>query len=487
MKTVLFTKPVEELKTEALAIGVYEDDYSNIEKFDALSDGIITECVKDKEFTGKLYQISIFRLKNNIKRIILVGLGKKEDFNIHKARIASGKVAVFLRDKNIKDFSMIMYEDFNPYDSAYSIVEGVKLALYSYNDFKTHDDIKNIETFTIIGSGNNFLEIDNAIRNSIIISDAVYIARDLANKPSNVATPSYIAKRAQAICKKNDIKCKVLEKEDMIRLGMNGILAVNRGSDHPPKFVVMEYEGGKETICLVGKGITFDSGGISIKSSSKMEEMKFDMCGGAAVISIMYAASRLKLPYRLVGLVPLTENLPGGNAYKPGDILKMYNGKTVEVQNTDAEGRLILADALSYSKNFNPKAVIDYATLTGACVVALGSLCSGLFSNDDSLADKILEAGNKVNEKIWRLPMYDEYKDEIKSNVADFKNIGTPGNAGSIAAAMFLKEFVECKRWAHLDIAGTAWTTNKKDVLNPEGGTGVGIRMTLELLKNWKN
>jgi len=272
----------------------------------------------------------------------------------------------------------------------------------------------------------------------------------------------------------------------MERLGMGGILAVNRGSNHPPKFIILEYNGGKETICFVGKGITFDSGGISIKPSADMDEMKFDMSGGAAVLGIMQVVSRLRLPYRIIGLVPTTENLPGGNAYKPGDIIRLYNGKTAEIINTDAEGRLVLGDALAFSKKFNPGCVIDFATLTGACVVSLGDVYSGLFSTDEDLARKIINAGEKTWELIWRLPLHEKYKDLVKSNVADIKNCG-PREGGAITAAIFLKEFVDCKKWAHLDIAGTAWTKNSKDILRPQGGTGVGIRLALQLLEDWKN
>ncbi len=488
MKIALFTRELDDLKTEALVLGFYENlDTGDIDRYSVISDGLLEEAVRDKDFTGKFGKIFMLRLKGKVKRLILVGLGKREEFDIHKAREAAGKAAVYVRDQGVKELSFNLFEDFNPSDGAYAIVEGVKLALYQFNDFKTQglEDLKKINQFTLVASGNNFVDVDKSIKKALTVVDSVYYVRDLQNKPSNVVTPTYLANEAKKIAIKFKIKCTVLEKNDMERLGMGGILAVSRGSDHPPKFIILEYEGGKETICFVGKGVTFDSGGISIKPSQDMDEMKFDMSGGASVLGIMQLAVGLKLPYRIIGLIPTTENLPGGNAYKPGDIIKFHNGKTSEIINTDAEGRLILADALSYSKRFNPKAVIDFATLTGACVVSLGDLYTGLFSNSDELANKLLKAGDLSGELVWRLPLNSKYFEYVKSNVADIKNAG-PRYAGAITAAIFLKEFVDCKQWAHLDIAGTAWTTKNGNVLNPCGGTGVGVRLALQLLENWK-
>ncbi|HLC86622.1 MAG TPA: leucyl aminopeptidase [Candidatus Nanoarchaeia archaeon] len=489
MKISLFTKPVEELQTEALVIGVYEKlDNLDFDKYNAISDGLLDELIKNKEFQGKFGKFSMLRLKGNIKRLVLVGLGKRDEFNLAKAREISGKTAVYVRDNNIKEFSFVLFDDLNPFDSAFSAVEGVRLALYYFTDFKTQnlDEIKKIERLTIIASGNNFIEIDNAIKESLVITDSVCYVRDLQNRPSNVVTPTYLANEAVSLAKKFSLKCIVFEKKDLKKFGMGGILAVNRGSDHPPKLIILEYNGGKETICLVGKGITFDSGGISLKSSKDMDDMKFDMSGGAIVLGIMQAAARLKLPYKIVGLIPSTENLPGGNAYKPGDIIKFHNGKTAEVIDTDAEGRLVLADALAYTKKFSPSAVVDFATLTGACVVSLGDVHTGLFSNDEAFANKLISAGEKTGELVWRLPIHDKYAEHIKSNIADLKNCG-PRDAGAITAAMFLREFVDCKRWAHLDIAGTAYTKNGKDVLKPYGGTGIGVKLVVEMLKNLKN
>ncbi len=487
MKISLYTKGIEELKTQALVLPTYEDFLNELEEYNEISEDYINEVIKNKEFEGKLNQLCLIRLKRNVKKIILFGLGKREDFNLNKAREAIAKVAVYIKDNNIKEFSFKLFNDTNPYDAAFCTVEAVKLALYQFLDFKTQglNDIKKIEHFTIVADPNNFMEVDKGIKDALMLTNAIYYVRNLQNNPSNIVTPSYLADEAIKMAAKFKLKCTILEKKDMEKLGMGGILAVSKGSDHPPKFIILEYNGGKETICFVGKGVTFDSGGISIKPSQDMDEMKYDMSGGATIFGIMQLVSHLKLPYRIIGLIPTTENLPGGSAYKPGDIVKFYNGKTAEIINTDAEGRVILADALAYSKNYNPDVVIDFATLTGACVVSLGDIYTGMFSNNDKLAEQIKQAGDIVGEMVWRMPLHDKYKEYIKSDIADLKNCG-PREAGAITAAIFLKEFVECKKWAHLDIAGTAWRTNTKDTLNPKGGTGIGVKLALELLKNFK-
>ncbi len=490
MKISLFTKNIENLSTEALVIGIFEDiETANSEFYDNISDGLFSSIIKEKEFMPAFGKIYTIRLKNKIKRLVLLGLGKKEKFDENKAREAAAKAAVFVRENKVTNFSFVLFEDMNPYNAAYTIIEGVRLSLYQFLEFRTSglDEITRVDGFTLVSDGNNFIDLDRAIRKAIIVCDAVNFTRDMQNNPSNVATPTYIAEQAKKLAKKfSKVKCKVLEKKEIKKEGMGGLLAVNSGSLHPPKFIIIEYNGGKNTLCFVGKGITFDSGGISIKPSTKMEDMKFDMSGGAVVLGLIYAAARLNLPFKIIGLIPATENLPGGSAYKPGDIVRLYNGKTAEIINTDAEGRLVLADALAYSKRFNPSAVIDFATLTGACVVSLGDVYAGVFSDDNLLCEKLINAGEKTGEILWRLPLHDKYKDGIKSSVADIKNCG-PREGGAISAAMFLKEFVGCKRWAHIDIAGTAYTDSNGNALNPKGGTGFGVRIGIEFLENLKD
>lgn len=316
------------------------------------------------------------------------------------------------------------------------------------------------------------------------IADAVGTVRDLGNGPGNLITPTELGNRAQAMAKEYGLKCQVFDKKQIEKMKMGGLLAVNQGSKEEPRFIVLEHQPkkAKKTIVIVGKGITFDTGGISIKPSNSLEEMKFDMCGAAAAIGIMQAVAALDIPHHVVALIPSTDNMPSGSAYKPGDIITTMSGKTVEVVNTDAEGRMILCDALHYADRYEPDHLIDFATLTGACVIALGYEASGLFSNDDELARKLIDAGEKVGERLWRLPEWDDYRELISSEWADVKNSGGRA-AGSITAALFLKQFVSCDSWAHVDIAGTAWTENKNS-RDRKGATGVGVRATIEFLQS---
>ena len=299
-------------------------------------------------------------------------------------------------------------------------------------------------------------------------------------------TPRVLAEKAQQIAKDHSLEIQIIEVNQAEAMGMGAFVAVAKGSQEPGKFIILEYNKGKDldTIALVGKGITFDSGGISIKPSENMDRMKDDMSGAAAVLATLEAASKLQLPLHLVGLMPATENLPSGKAYKPGDILKTLSGQTVEVISTDAEGRLILSDALTYSLRYQPKAIIDLATLTGACVIALGDYTVGLFGNDEELLKRIEEASARTNEKVWRMPLWEEYFEYLKSDVADFKNVGTRA-AGAIIGGIFLSKFIEKTPWAHLDIAGPASIEKERPYI-PRGGTGVGVRLLIQLLRDWR-
>ncbi len=326
-------------------------------------------------------------------------------------------------------------------------------------------------------------QIRQGAKKGEIIGIAANFARRLANEPANVATPGFIARAAMDMAKKNGLACKVLGKPKLLGLGMNSMCSVAQGSTQEPALVVLEYMGegkGKPFHALIGKGVTFDSGGISIKPAKEMDQMKFDKSGACAVIAAMGALKQLGIRKNIVAVAPLVENLPSGSAYKPGDIVRASNGKTIEVLNTDAEGRMILADALAYTvKNYKPETILDFATLTGACVIALGDVASGLFSNDDALAQSVAEAANAAGERVWRLPLWREYDSKIKSEVADMKNVGESGQAGPAAGASFLKEFVGKSKWAHIDIAGTAWLTKPKNGM-AAGATGVGVRIALE-------
>ena len=375
---------------------------------------------------------------------------------------------------------------------AQAIVEGTILALYKYTKYQTDKERlpKKVDELTVLVQGKTHLkDAESGAKWGAIIADAACLARDLSNGPSSDVTPTAMAEAARKVAEKHKLKLTVYERDDCQKMGMGGFLGVAKGSHQPPKFILLEYWGaGKRTppIALVGKTITFDTGGISIKPSEKMEEMKHDKSGGSAVIAAMQAIAEAKLPVNLIAIAPATENMPGGSAYKPGDILTLYGGKTAEVLNTDAEGRLALGDALAYSRKHKPQAIIDLATLTGACVVALGANITGLFTNNQPLADKVLQASKRCGEAVWQLPLTKEYFDQIKSEVAEIKNTG--GRAGgAITAAAFLANFVGDTPWVHLDIAGTAWTqegTAEKSY-NPKGATGVGVRLILELLRSW--
>jgi leucyl aminopeptidase len=327
----------------------------------------------------------------------------------------------------------------------------------------------------------------NAIRNSSVLSDAVIFTRNISNLPPNDCSPKVLANFAEKLSDNKKTKVRVIEKEEMESYGFGGILAVGRGSSNSPKLIVIEYSGSTKNdnpIVIVGKAVTFDTGGISIKPSEKMEEMKYDKCGGCNVIGIMKAVSDLNFDINVIGIIPAVENMPSGNSYRPGDIIRMYNSKTVEVLNTDAEGRIILGDALAFAvKMFAPRAIIDMATLTGAAIIALGSNVAALVGNNKELVTKILGYSNQTGEKIWELPLFEDYKEQLKSSNADMKNIGGRG-AGAITAAAFLSNFVEETPWVHLDIAGTAWTQEgtKEKTYNPKGATGFGIRTIIKYI-----
>ena len=318
------------------------------------------------------------------------------------------------------------------------------------------------------------------------LAEAVCLTRDLQAHPSNTATPTFLARKAREAARRFGFSCKVLERKDLERLNMGSFLGVARGSTEPPAFIVMEYHGGRKKqapVVIVGKGLTFDTGGISLKPPAGMDEMKFDMSGGAVTIGTLAAAAGLRLPLNLVGLVPATENMPSGSAIKPGDILTASNGKTIEVLNTDAEGRLVLADALVYAQRYKPRAVIDLATLTGACIVALGHVAAAVVGTDQKLIDKLKQAGEAVGERVWQLPLFEEFEKALKSDIADLKNIAASSvGGGTIVGAAFLKPFVGEYPWAHLDIAGTAWVSEEKPYV-PKGGTGYGVRLLIETLR----
>ena len=497
MKIIVSKGKLTDVETEAAVLTHFEGETAlggAAAKLDEKSGRLISEIISQGDFTGRLHQVSVIYSRGSLpaKRLVVVGLGKRVDFSLERLRGAFSKAAQQLRSLNVGEFSTSL--DFGNIDleldrAAEAVVEGVLLGLYQYTPFKTIDreNIREMSAFTILdGEESAVKTIRNAARTAEIIANAVLFARDIVSAPANEMTPTDLANEAKASAKGKNIQCRVLGTEEIKELGMNALLGVASGSDQPPQFIVMEYRGGKKSspfIVLVGKGLTFDSGGISIKPSEKMDQMKTDMAGGAAVIAAVRAAAELGLPMNLVGLVPATENLPGGKALKPGDILKSLSGQTIEIVTTDAEGRLILADALTYAGRYKPAAIVDLATLTGACIVALGDHVIGMMGTDEDLKREIREAAEVTGEKVWELPLWEEYDELIKGDAADYKNSG--GRAGgAITAGAFLSKFTGGYPWVHLDIAGPAWLTKDKPYI-PKGASGVGVRLLVQFLRNW--
>ncbi|MDP2854097.1 MAG: leucyl aminopeptidase [Smithellaceae bacterium] len=484
-------------KTQAVILALCEGEKTFSElvsKIDQKTGGLLNDLLKSGDFEARPSQISVIYTRSlPAKRIALVGLGKKSELNLEKIRNAFAKVMQHLRGLNIKDAATTIDWNLLP-DQKEKIIaavaEGAGLGLYQYTPYKTvgRDELKEMRQLEIVVEPKDYSVILDEIKKTNIITDAVYFARNLISAPANEMTPTIMAAHAGKIAKRKNVSCRVLDRGKLKILGMNALLGVAAGSHQPPKLIILEYAGGKKgdaPIALVGKGLTFDSGGISIKPAEKMDEMKTDMSGGAAVMAIVMAAADLKLPVNIVGLIPATENMPGGSALKPGDILKSYSGKTIEVLNTDAEGRLILADALSYASKYKPAAIIDIATLTGACIVALGDDVIGMLGTDEQLKKEINQAAQTTGELVWELPLWESYSELIKSDIADYKN-SSGRTAGTITAAAFLGKFVGDYPWVHLDIAGPAWTIKDKAYI-PKGASGVTVRLLVEYLQNRLN
>lgn len=452
--------------------------------------GAIDSLFKRKEFTGAAAQTALLHGGGRLpaESLLLVGLGERRRANAETLRRAMGWGIRRVKGARVGSCSIVVDEFCAPLPvAAESTVLGCLLGAYSFDRYKTAPDtlLPGIGGVTLLLPPRaDRAKAERAVGNAGKIFAGVVLARDLVSEPCNVATPGFIAEAAARAAAESGFSCRIMEEEEIRALGMGGLLAVSRGSVEKPRCLVLEYlSKGVDTppVALIGKGVTFDSGGISLKPREGMERMKDDMAGGAAVIGTFAAVARLGLPVNLVGVVPLTENLPDGMAYKPGDVVVTMAGKSVEIVNTDAEGRMILCDALHYALRFKPRLMIDLATLTGACQVALGSEASGLFCNDPRLKRALQQAGEATGERVWELPLWDEYGELMKSDIADMKNAGGP-HAGSNTAAWFLSQFVGRTKWAHLDIAGTAWEEKGSHYL-PKGGTGVGVRLLVEYLR----
>lgn len=430
------------------------------------------------------------------KRIVLSGVGTSSKCDLEKLRKACSRGIKTAGDLKVDTVAIqIFEEDFNGCsneDIAIAMTETCIMRLYRFDKYFTSKEYEKLSLKQIVlfadKNSKNHKDFAEGVRIGEILGESTNLARDLGNEPSNIASPKYIAEQIKKRGSKVKYSVKVLGRKDLEKLKAGCILGVAQGSTFEPQFAIMEYKGGSskdKPVVLVGKGVTFDSGGISIKPASGMDQMKMDMCGAAAVVGTFDAVARLKLKVNLVGLIPLVENMPGGNAFRPGDILTAINGMTVEVQNTDAEGRLILGDALAYAARYKPKYVVDLATLTGAAVIALGHYATIAISNSDEMVENLINAGKRTYERVWELPAWDEYDRLIDSDVADITNVGKGRQAGTIVAGMFLKRFVKDYKWTHLDIAGTAMS-NKAENYIPAHATGVGVRLLTDMIRNGK-
>jgi len=488
------TGPIENTRTACLIVGIYDGKKltPSAQTLDTASEGLLKAALKGGDLSGSVGQTLMLTAPHglNCDRLLLVGCGKEKDLKDRSYRQIVQAAAKAVIGTRAKDALCCLAELPVPEREldwkVRQFIEAAGHAAYRFDQMKSEkkDDDKPAlrkVNFPYTTRGEGAL-IKLGIVQGRALNDGIDLTKDLSNLPGNVCTPTYLSDQAKALARQHkSVKTTVLDEKQMEKLGMGALLSVSRGSRQPAKLIIMEYTGTtaknkQKPIVLVGKGLTFDAGGISLKPAAAMDEMKYDMCGGASVFGTMKAIAEMELPLNVVGVVPSSENLPDGDANKPGDIVTTMSGQTVEILNTDAEGRLILCDALTYSKKFDPSLVIDIATLTGACIVALGSHASGLLANDEELAAKLLEAGQKTGDRAWQLPLWEEYDEQLKSPFADMANIGGKG-AGTITAASFLGRYTKDFKWAHLDIAGTAWVSNAE-----KGATGRPVPLLTQFL-----
>ncbi len=471
----------EKQRTACVVVGVFEPRrLSEVgERLDEATGGQISSIIKRGDMEGRLGQTLLLHNLPGLMcdRVLLVGCGREREFSDRNYKTVVGTVIRTLNDTgSMEAVAYIPELNVKGRSLAWKVTQFVISAhdtLYRFDELKTKKETirRPLRKITLaVPSRRDLTEGEHAVLEGLAIAEGIQFTKDLANLPGNICTPTYLAEQAQQLAEEHDtLDCEILDQAQMEELGMGALLSVAKGSEQEPRFIVLEYhggEGGDKPIVLVGKGITFDAGGISLKPAHQMDEMKYDMCGAAAVLGTLKAAADLELPLNLVALIPSCENLPDARANKPGDIVTSLSGQTIEILNTDAEGRLILCDALSYAERYQPEAVIDVATLTGACVIALGREASGLLGNNSPLINDLLAAGRESGDRAWELPLFEEYQDQLKSNFADMANIGGR-EAGAITAAAFLSRFTKKYRWAHLDIAGTAWRSGDK-----KGATG---------------
>ena len=493
MLITLVTQPFAALETDALVSYVFEESnpvQGRVAEIDKAAAGLLRKLAKSGELTGKTLEFTLVHAPAGLKaaRLLLVGAGKREQWNNATLRKIAGAALRHLKARSVKNFALLVREGHATEEAAQAVAEGALAANFEPDKYKTDKkNDKNVESAQIAGfSDAERAAGDKGLSKGRIIADSQNFARDLINEPSNKLTPRIMAEKAEAMAREAGLAVEILDEKKIADLKMGALLSVAQGSAEPPRVMVVTYTPAKQkpgapVIGLVGKAVTFDTGGISIKPADGMEKMKYDMAGGATMLGVMRALAALKPTVKVICVVPSTENMPGGKAQKPGDIQTAMSGKTIEVLNTDAEGRLILADGIHYAKQLGATHLIDAATLTGAIVVALANVNVGVFGSDQPFTDKFLASSKAAGEKMWQMPIDDDYRDFIKGTVADIQNISSGKGGGAITGAMFIKEFTGDSPWIHLDIAGTAWNDDAKPWL-AKGPTGVALRTLIHLV-----
>ena len=486
--------PYKEIDTQALAVAIFKGEKADdgfLKELSAAAGGVVESVIDSEELKGKEGEMVYIHLplggSLKAQRLLLIGVGERADYQAAQVSNLAGAATRFLRDKNVKSVAVVPRLDGDAEVVASKAVEGAIMSLFDMDKYRTVDkEEKVIDRLLVAIDGADAEALDRGVRRGRIVGESVNFTRDLANEPGAYMTPTIMADRARKIANEFNLSVDILDVPRMEKEGMGSLLSVARGSDEPASLIVLKYtpakpaKNEKELLAFIGKGITFDSGGISLKPGENMELMKYDMTGGATVLGAMRALAQLKPAVPILGVVPCAENLPSGKATKPGDIVRAMTGKTIEVINTDAEGRLVLADAIAYAKKLGASTIIDMATLTGAVSIALGDINTAVIGTDQKLIDEIIAAGKEVGEKFWQLPLDKEYSKQIKSEIADIKNTGGR-KAGTITAAAFLKEFADGVSWAHLDIAGTAWADEAKPHRS-KGPTGVAVRTLINIV-----
>jgi leucyl aminopeptidase len=495
MQIKVETRPVRTIETEALASYVFEEDNpirGRAAELDQAAGGALRKLAASGEVTGKALEMTLVHYPSAAaaQRILLVGAGKREKYNLADLRKIAGAALRYLKGRKVSGFVFLAREDDANAAAAQVITEALLVANFESEKYKT--DKKNGKDVDAVGlAGFDAGAAEAGIARGRIIAEAQNFTRELVNEPSNRMTPRMLAERAAAMARESGLACEILDEKRIEELKMGALLSVAQGSVEPPRMIVITYtppqaQPGAPVIGLVGKAVTFDTGGISIKPAEGMEKMKYDMAGGATMLGVMRALAQLKPGVKVIAVVPATENMPGSRAQKPGDVQISMAGKSIEVINTDAEGRLILADGIAYAKQLGATHLVDAATLTGAIVVALANVNVGVFGSDAAFTERLLASARAAGEKMWPMPLDDDYREMIKSSIADIQNVGTGKGGGAITAAMFLKEFADQTPWIHLDIAGTAWLDEAKPWA-AKGASGVAVRTLVDVVMNWNS